>query len=248
MSEHKNNENEAPQDGHIENMGMLDLRSAKTPEDLSYIKRIMNVGTILIPEHLSGVLAKVPMKNVGSTVAVPDGQNIKMQIGQIRLGGDAFVNGDPDTILFIVGQLFITTPVPSVGYKEVWVHGQVFGIRGSENTFGAKLGRAEGQVLYLPAEARVIQGSETIDNEYLEMLPKPCALVVMGELHFAEDVTKDLLKSKILEIVLMGVITAPQAILSLVKVLTAERMGEIISTEERARRKAQEDDNDESDD
>lgn len=59
--------------------------------------------------------------------------------------------------------------------------------------------------------------------------------------------TKDLLKSKILEIVLMGCIVAPQPILSLVKVLTVERMGEVISTEEYQRQKENKDDGNESD-
>ncbi len=118
---------------------------------------------------------------------------------------------------------------------------------GSEDTLGAKLGRVEGQVFYLPAEARIVTGSETIDNEFLEYLPKPCALVAMGEIFFTEDMTKDLLKSKILEIALMGVIVAPQPILSLVKVLTVERMGEVISTEEYQRRKENKDDGNESD-
>ncbi len=44
MSEHENEQGEVLQSGRIENMGMLDLRSAKTPEDLAYIKQIVNVG------------------------------------------------------------------------------------------------------------------------------------------------------------------------------------------------------------
>lgn len=247
MSEHENEQGETLLSGHIENVGMLDLRSAKTPEDLAYIKQIMNVGTILIPEHLTGTLARIPMKNVGGMVSIPEGEKITMQVGQVRMGGEGFAKGDPETTLFIVGQLFVTSPVSSVGYKEVWVHGQAFALRGSEDTFGAKLGRVEGQVFYLPAEARIITGEETIDNEFLELLPKPCALVVMGEIFFTEDVTKDLLKSKILEIVLMGCIVAPQPILSLVKVLTVERMGEVISTEEYQHRKENKDDGNESD-
>lgn len=236
MSEHENEQRETLEPGRIGNVGLLDLRSAKTPEDLAYIKQITNVGTILIPEHLTGVLARVPMKNVGGVVGLPEGEKITMQTGQVRMGGEGFARGDAETILFIVGQLFVASPVASVGYKEVWVHGQVFAPRGSEDTLGAKLGRVQGQVLYLPGEARIITGSELIDAEYLELLPRPCAIVAMGELRFAEDVTKDLLKSKILEIVLMGTMAAPQSLLPLLRVLTPERMGEIFTLEERQRR------------
>ena len=38
MSEHESEQGDILQSGHIENVGMLDLRSAKTPEDIAYIK------------------------------------------------------------------------------------------------------------------------------------------------------------------------------------------------------------------
>jgi hypothetical protein len=73
-------------------------------------------------------------------------------------------------------------------------------------------------------------GEETIGREFLELLPAPRALVVMGQLTFGEDVTVDLLKAKIPEIVLMGTIRTPPALLPLVQVLTIEKMGEIHAT------------------
>lgn len=216
-----------PPKGHLQKMGMLDLRSAKTPEDLNGITGISQVGCILVPEHLATVLAQIPMKEVGSIVPVPEGENIKTQVGQIRLNGEALAGGNPEDILFIVGQTFITTPVTSVGYKEVWIHGQLFAIRGSEGVLGAKLTRMNGQNFYLPAGARTIMGEETIGREFLELLPEPAVLVIMGQLTFEDDVTVDLLKAKVPEIVLMGQIKAPAALVPLVQVLTVEKMGEI---------------------
>ncbi len=245
MSKHAT-QDEPQEPGHISNIGLFDLRGAQNPEDLQHITRISNVGSILIPEHLLAVLTRIPMTNVGTTIGIPAGEKIKIQSGQLRLSGEMFANGAPDEILLLMGQVSINSPVASVGYKEVWIYGQGFALRGSESTLGAKLGRVSGQLIYLPAEARLFMGSESIDREFLELLPEPRAFVVMGELRFAEDVTAELIKSKIKEIVLMGCLVVPSHVRSLVMALTPEKMGEIISTEEAERRHKAE--NDESDD
>jgi len=220
---------ELPTKGHLQKMGMLDLRAAKTAEDLKGITGISQVGCVLVPEHLATVLAQIPMTEVGSIVPVPEGENIKTQVGQIRLSGEALAGGNPDHILFIVGQVFITTPVTSVGYKEIWIHGQLFAIRGSEGTLGAKLTRMHGQTFYMPSEARVFMGEENIGREFLDLLPEPKAFVIMGSVTFEDDVTVELLKAKVLEIVLMGQINAPAALVPLLQVLTVEKMGQIVA-------------------
>jgi hypothetical protein len=216
-----------PVAGHIHEVGMLDLRSAKTPEDLSGITAISEVGCILIPEHLAARLNQIPMSEVGSVVPIPQGENIKCQIGQVWLTGEALAAGDPEATLMIIGQAFLKTPVTSVGYKAIRVHGQLIAIRGSEGALGAKISEMQGQTLYLPADSRTFMGDETIRAEFLELLPAPQCLVVMGKLTFEDDVTVELLKAKVPEIVLMGEIVAPSALIPLLQVLTVEKMGEI---------------------
>ena len=216
-----------PESGLIENMGMLDLRSAKTAEELKHITALKNIGCVVIPEHLATALMSVPMENVGTIVPVPEGENVKLHVGQSKMSGEALAAGGAEDILFVAGQLFITTPVTNVGFKEIRVHGQVMAIRGSETPLGAKIGQITGQILYLPAKTRTVMGEETIGKAFLELLPEPTALVVMGKLTFEDDVTAELLQSKILEIVLMGEIHTPAALLPLTQVLTIEKMGEI---------------------
>jgi hypothetical protein len=220
-------ENTPPPAGHIQDVGMLDLRSAKTPEDLSKITRIQDVGCILIAPHLTTALAGIPMQDVGTIIPVPEGANIKLRMGQTYLTGESLAAGNPEDTLYIIGQLFITTPVTSVGYKEISVHGQMFAVRGSEGVIGAKLGDVQGQTLYLPAGARTLTGNETLSGEFLELLPEPVAFIVMGCLTIEDDVTRELLKSKVLEFVLMGEIRVPKHLLALVQVLTKEKMGAI---------------------
>lgn len=220
-----------PPAGHVSQIGCLDLRAAKTPEDLQHITGISQVGCVLIPQHLSAALYRIPMSKVGSVVPIPEGENISFQMGQIKLTGEALAGGDPEKILFILGQAFITTPVTSVGFKEIWVHGQFFAQRGSEGALGAKMTQVNGQTFYLPANARTFMGQDSLEGEFLELLPEPTALVIMGELTFEDSVTVELLKAKVLEIVLMGQIHAPPALLPILKVLTKEKMGEIKAKE-----------------
>jgi hypothetical protein len=137
--------------------------------------------------------------------------------------------GKSEDILVIIGQVFITTPVTSVGYKEIWMHGQLFALRGSEGTLGAKITRMNGQTFYMPAEARTFMGEENIGREFLDLLPEPKALVIMGSITFEDDVTVELLKAKVPEIVLMGEIKAPAALIPMLQVLTVEKMGQIVA-------------------
>jgi len=230
-NESASNASPLPGAGHIHNVDFLDLSSAKTPDDLQGITRITNVDCVLIPEHLMTALTRIPMENVDTVIPVPGGENLKLQVGQIRMTGEALSAGNAEDILFVAGQLFITTPVTSVGYREIRVHGQVMAPRGSEAALGAKLGRLTGQILYLPAKARTIMREETIGKAFLELLPEPAALVVMGQLTIEDDVTVELLQSKVPEIVLFGQIRAPQALVPLVQVLTTEHYGQIAAKE-----------------
>ena len=214
--------------GAIKEVGCLDLRHAKTPEDLSGISSITEVGCILIPPYLAPALMRIHMENVGAIIPVPEGENIKLRIGQTYLTGEALASGGAEDTLYVIGQLFITSPVTSVGYKEISVHGQMFAIRGSESALGSKLGSVQGQTFYLPAGARTLMGDESLGQEFLDLLPAPTAFVVMGTLTIEDDVTLELLKSKVTEFVLMGQIRVPKTLHALVQVLTVEKMGEIV--------------------
>lgn len=87
----------------------------------------------------------------------------------------------------------------------------------------------QGQTFYLPAEARTIMGEETISKAFLELLPEPKAFVIMGSVTFEDDVTVELLKARIPEIVLMGEIKAPAPLIPMLQVLTVEKMGQIVA-------------------
>lgn len=217
--------------GQISDVGLLDLRFAKTAEDLAYITSISDVGAILVPEHLTGVLAGIGMSDVGGIVAVPQDCKVNCLTGQISLSGASLASGDPDTILLVVGQGFITGPVTSVGYKEIRAFGQFFAPKEGQDLVSAKLAQMSGQIMYIPSDPRIIMGSDQIGAEFLELLEKRVTLVVMGDLTFEPTATRDLVRAKIDEIVLMGKIVAQKELIPLLQVLTKTKMGEIVVSE-----------------
>jgi len=217
--------------GVIHDVGMLDLRYAKVPEDLAHIRAIRDVGLVLVPEHLAGVLAGLSISDVGGVVPIPQDGEVKCLIGQARITGAMLEAGNPEAILVIAGQAFITGDVKRVGYKEIRVFGQLFAPRSGEAAISAKLAQLNGQNFFLPSDARTFMGEETVGKEFLELLEAPIALVVMGSLTFGSDVTRELLRSKVTEIVLMGSIQAPADLVPLVQVLTKEKMGQINALE-----------------
>jgi hypothetical protein len=217
--------------GHIRDVAMLDLRYAKTAEDLAAIKSISDVGLVLIPEHLGGVLAGIAIRDVGGIVPIPQDRKVNCLTGQITLSGESLAAGDPETVLIVAGQAFITGEVTTVGYAELRILGQIFAPRSGQAAITAKLTQMSGQCLYLPPNPRIMLGDRRASYEFLDLLPEPTSLVVMGELTFESDVTKEILRAKIIEIVLMGSIRAPKELLPLLDVLTVERMGEITAVE-----------------
>jgi len=217
--------------GEIRDMGLLDLRSAKSAEDLAGISSIKDVGAVLIPDFLVSELTKIDISDVGSIIPIPHGTKVNCMVGEVTLNAATLVNGDPETTLLIAGQAFIEGEVNTIGYKEIQVFGQLFASRKSQQAIGAKLTQMTGQNFYLPDDPRFVRGHMDIGNEFLELLPGPTAFVVMGSLRFEPGVTKEAIKSKITEIVLMGEIKAPRELLPLLEVITKEKMGQIVADE-----------------
>lgn len=215
--------------GAIRDMGVLDLSFAQSPEDLSGITSIHDVGAIIIPEDLMGALTRIDVHDVGGVVPIPRGAKVSLQMGQTRLTGESLAAGPDDTVLVLVGQTLIMNQVQSVGYQSLHVMGQLLAPRGSEAALAPKIAKLTGQVVYVTGleNARFILGKERIGKAFLEYLPRPTPLVVVGKLIFEEDTPADLLREKVPEIALIGKIQAPAALVPLLQVLTVEKQGEI---------------------
>lgn len=221
--------------GHYHNLGFLDLSWAKTLEDLKDIESIHNIGVLRVPEHLYEVVSRLPMHNVGFIERVPSGEKIEIS-GQSRVSGDFLAGGDPETLLLVTGQLFVTPPLESIGFKELRVTGQMFLPRGSEKVLTGKLRRLTGQILYYRADAgqpRVFGDGEEIGREFLELLPEPAPFIIMGNVTLDDDISVDLLRSKVAEITLAGKLHAPRHLLSMLQILAVDKVGTILAKKAR---------------
>jgi hypothetical protein len=150
----------------INHVALLDLTGAQAAHALEGVTRIKHVAAILVPESLLPRLTSIPMEHVAATVPVRDGQRTRVMSGQIVLSGEALASpGDEQRqdMLVVTGQLILTSPIATVGYRDVVVLGQVVAPRGSETALGAGLTRLSGQVAYYPysegATVRTTAGS-----------------------------------------------------------------------------------------
>ena len=230
-SEQPTEQPSAPIRGRIQNMGVLNLLSAKSAADFEGITKIENVGCVMVPESLAAAAARIPMENVGVVASVPDGGKVSLICGQATFTGEALAEGDSETLLVVAGQLFITTPVFKVGYRGLHIMGQILAPRGSEGSLAAAITHLSGQARYFPVGARMFTGEHTISREFLEFIDTPIPLMITGEVEFTADVTVDLLRAKVSEIALTGEIKAPRALIPLLQFLAVENTGEIDATD-----------------
>ncbi len=301
--------------GNIKNVGVLDLTSMKTPEEIARITSIENVGALLVPASLASALGAVPSRSVGTTVAVPEGNNVKVLTGELHMSGEALADASSDEVLLNIGQLIVTSRIDKIGYKSIIVVGELIAPAGSESAVGAAIGQLTGSTIYYPLERdaavrtlpageltpqilankggseadtllvlgdsvitagvdkigyrhvastgmllapkesqdllsdylwasseifyyggkiRRFTGFDSFSNDFLELLDGSVTLVLMGKFTFEGDVTREMLKSKVSEIVLTGAIEASKNLVPLLQVLTVQRKGKISAFDEDA--------------
>ncbi len=215
--------------GAIRNVAVLDFTGMKSPDDLSGISSISNVATILVPEPLNKALMNIRMENVASVVPIPEGKNVKVLSGQLKMSGESLANerGTDDDVLVIAGQTIITTVVEKVGYKHLIVSGQVLAPKGSETALGAGISRLSGQVIYYGSNPRIFMGDEQFSKPFFELLDEPVSLVLFGNYTIDADVPAELLKQKVSEIILFGNMNASSKLVPLLQVLATEKYGNI---------------------
>lgn len=210
------------------NSSLLDLSSMTSIDELG-AKKIINSGILIVPERLMPELTKLDIINSGSIIPVPEGVRVERQAGPMYASGEELASGGEDVILLITGPLYVTSPVEKVGYREISPMGPTYMPQGSEGAIRAKLGNVVGPSFSYryPHGARLTISKEIIGRAFLEMLPDPTPLVVFGEVVFEKDVTPELLRSKIPEIVVIGVVSAPRDLMPVVQILATQKLGEI---------------------
>jgi hypothetical protein len=113
------------------------------------------------------------MTQIGSTIPVPTGARPHMFTGDVVLSGEALanVNGTPDDILIVTGDLIITSPVLKVGYGAFIFSGDLIAPKGSEAALAASLTRMTGDMIFYPyAEStavRLLAGAQRLSGPAL---------------------------------------------------------------------------------
>jgi hypothetical protein len=295
----------------IKNLGMLDLTGMTSPDQLSNILEIKNVGAIIVPQTLMPALLSIPQTNVGTTIPIPDGKNVKVNtvMGPMQISGEGLAapEGDGEHVLVVMGPLIITTPVEKVGYGHISVMGPVIAPKGSEVALASsqirvmgpmqfyptgsnikvqlrdmklsgkslanpdtdgkdtlvvmgellvtsppqKVGYnklivmgmviapkeseelldphldAYGSVVWYTGTPRQFNGSDRFSAQFFELLPEPITLILNGAFAIASDVTAELLRAKVTDIVLNGELRGPRHLVPLLQVLATEKNGMI---------------------
>lgn len=220
----------------FENMGVLDLTGVKA-EDMANVASICNIGVVIAPESLNSTLMNIRQENIGATVTVPasGGGKVKVMSGQLMMGSELFENstGSPEDILVIAGQVVISSVITKCGFSEVIVAGQLFVPKGSEAVLGGAFSRMLGQVLYYKNtdNVRFFIGEDSFSNEFFDFIEDKMCMVFIGEHTFEDDVTVDTLKNKVSEIVFIGELNAPKALVPLLQYLATAKLGDITARE-----------------
>ena len=163
-------ENELPRDRVVvSGRPVADFSHLTSPEQLAVISRIEDVALVIVPESLAAAYIAIPSSGVASTIYVPDGANVRMDIGALVVGGDGL--GAVDDVLILTGLLVITSPVVSPVPKRIHVVGSVLAPNGSESTLGPALAGVTGGVRYYPhadgQDARILSGQVRLSGVLL---------------------------------------------------------------------------------
>jgi hypothetical protein len=132
--------------GVVSGEPVLDLTHLTSAQELGAISRIEGAAAVLVPESLAGAYAAIPSEGVAATVYVPEGENVRVHVGPLIVGGDGL--GAAEDVLVIVGLLVITSPVTGAVPRRIIVVGSVLAPRGSEPALGPVLGGGVGSVTY----------------------------------------------------------------------------------------------------
>lgn len=191
------------------------------------------MGSLLAPKGSETALGAGITNLQGSAFYYTSGGEVKTQSGQVKLSGKALANatGKPDDILIIEGQGVITSPVEKVGYQQIIVAGQLMAPRESQTELEGYL-QVAGQVLWYSGTPRMINNDERFAAEFFEFLKEPVTLIINSHVVIEADVTVDLFKAKVEEIVLNGDLEGPSHLISLLQALTSENNGRIFVTGE----------------
>jgi len=194
-------------------------------------KRIYVVGTVLAPRGSEAALGPALAGGTGGVnyYTPAEGQDIKVLSGQVRLSGAMLANpaGQAGDMLIAAGQVVITGEVPTVGYRQVIIAGQLAAPAASRDAVEPRT-QVQGQAAwYRGDDPRVFYDDTTLGPDFFRLLDHPVSLVVLGDLTITAGVTETMMREKISGICVFGDATAPPGLVGVLQALTTDAFGAI---------------------
>ena len=215
--------------GVVSRRAVVDFSHLRSPEELAAVSRLERVGTVIVPESLAAAYAKIPATRVGATIFVPDGANVQVHTGQVKLSGAALANpaGQPGDVLIAAGQVVVTGPVTTVGYAQVFVTGQLAAPSASQQVLEPRM-QVPGQAVWYRADDPWVFAEDTrVGPDFFRLLDRPVSLVAFGDLTFTPGVTETMLREKVSDIARLGDLTASAELVPVLQVLATGAFGAI---------------------
>jgi hypothetical protein len=194
-------------------------------------RRIYVVGTVLAPRGSEAALGPSLAGGTGSVVyyRYAEDQDIKVLTGQVKVSGSLLANrgGGADDLLVAAGQVVVTGPVTEVGFRKVFVAGQLVAPAASRDMLEPRLELQGQMVWHLADDARLIYEDTRLSAEFFALLERPVSLVLFGDVTIDAGATADMVRQKVADIVLFGDLTAPPELVPVLQVLTTDAFGTI---------------------
>ena len=189
------------------NVGLLDLRYATT-EAVEEIRRIENVGTVLVASDNGNAVPSISMGNIGSRIALHTDVDLKLRNGHQRWGHELLAQQPEPLYAVVNGHLFLEETVAPEdvehGLGGLIVNGHVLCPEAIAGTLQSKLLQHNGHLqTYKPGDTTVL-GRVRLDQAFLDSLDDGSTLVVVGRLDVPDVLDDDLLRRKIAELHLVG--------------------------------------------
>jgi hypothetical protein len=206
-----------------------------SPVERVGLSAILTVGAVVAPNGSQAALTPALRRTVGGVVYYPwvEGQAVKVFQGDTRVKGEILANpgGGPDDIAIVAGSMVVTSPVPSVGFRQVVVVGTLLAPEESELVLGPAL-TTVGSAFWYTAPPRMFNGADRFTAGFFELLDEPVTLVLNGSFELAPDVPVQLVKERVAAIVLNGVLNAAPGMVPLLQVLAVQKQGVIGTLDE----------------
>ncbi|HOD53320.1 MAG TPA: hypothetical protein PKJ08_02225 [Candidatus Cloacimonadota bacterium] len=185
----------------VRNIGSLDARNA-SKEVIEQIKKIKNVGSLIVSKDNRPFFMKIEMENIGSTMEMD--KDVKLHVGPFEFTKELLESAPKAIKMAIVGPVSFSRDISPELMEEkiewlnvigpVQVYEQVSGIMMS------KMHDSVGPIDVLKAEEFILKGHIRIDQYFLKNMEDNSIIKCSGTLELDEDVNLKVFDQKIKQI------------------------------------------------